>query len=160
MTTRARSLLALRWALTLITVAGLAIDAFVHFDLASAYSGVKSSVLNQGELFRGEAIVAVIAAVALLVRPRRYTAGFAFLVTAAGTAAVLVYTYVNLGAFGPFPNMYDPGWFDEKTLSAVAEGIGAVTALALFALLHAEARQTGGVVRRSSAGDTAVGVHG
>jgi hypothetical protein len=29
-------------------VAGLAIDAFVHLDLASGYDGVKSSVLTQG----------------------------------------------------------------------------------------------------------------
>jgi len=35
--------------------AGLAIEAFVHLDLASSYDGVKSSVLTQGHLFRVEA---------------------------------------------------------------------------------------------------------
>jgi hypothetical protein len=136
--------------LTVIAVVGLLIDAYVHFHLASAYSGVRSSVLSQGDLFRAEATVAVIAAAALLFRPRRYTAALAFLVAAGGTAAVVVYTYVNLGALGPMPNMYDPAWYTEKTLSAVAEGIAAVAALLLLGLLHAESRHTSDATARSS----------
>jgi hypothetical protein len=149
MATTERTRSAVRRALALIAAAGLAIDAYVHFDLASTYAPIKSSVLNQGDLFRGEAVVAAIAAAAVLLRPRRYTAAFAFLVAAAGTAAVLVYAYVDLGAFGPFPDMYDPLWFGEKTLSVVAEGVGALAALALFALLHAEARRENRVAAHS-----------
>ena len=132
----------LKWGLALVAAAGLAIQAYVHFDLAAQYDVIKSSTLSQGDLFRAEATVAVIAAVAVLLRPRRYTAAFAFVVAAAGLAAVLVYTYVNIGAFGPFPNMYDPIWYPKKTLSVWAEGIAAVAALALFAVLHAEAHRT------------------
>lgn len=127
--------------LALIAAAGLAIDAYVHFHLASAYASIASSTLNQGELFRAEGAVAAIAAAAVLLRPRRYTAAFAFLVAAGGTAAVLVYAYVNVGAFGPFPNMYDPLWYPEKTLSAWAEGVGALAALALFVVLQLQARR-------------------
>jgi hypothetical protein len=141
--------------LTLIAAAGLAIDAYVHFHLASGYSGVKSSVLSEADLFRAEATVAAIAAVAVLLRPRRYTAALAFVVAAAGTAAVLVYTYVNIGAFGPFPNMYEPLWYGEKTLSVMAEGIGAVAALALFALLHFGTRYS---ARRPAAAAGTAGV--
>src|SRR5262249_46985126 len=148
-----QSSVALRWTLAVIAAAGLAIDAYVHFDLASAYSGVKSSSLNQGDLFRAEATVAVIAAAAVLFRPRRHTAAFAFVLAAAGTAAVLVYAYIDVGAFGPFPNMYDPGWYTEKTLSAVAEGVAAVAALALFAVLHADARRTGRATQPSHGGN-------
>jgi hypothetical protein len=133
---------AVRLGLALVAAAGLAIQAYVHFDLASQYDVIKSSVLSQGDLFRAEATVAVIAAAAVLLRPRRYTAAFAFVVAAAGLVAVLVYQYVNVGAFGPIPNMYDPIWFPKKTLSVWAEGIAAVAALALFAMLHAEARRT------------------
>jgi hypothetical protein len=140
MTTKVDTRAFLRWGLAVIAAAGLAIDAWVHFDLASAYDGVKSSTLSQGDLFRAEAVAAIIAGVAVLVRPRRYTAALAFLVAAAGTAAVVVYTYVDIGAFGPFPNMYDPLWFTEKTISAWAEGISAVAALALFVVLHMQAR--------------------
>jgi hypothetical protein len=140
MTTKIDGRSAIRWGLALITAAGLVIDAWVHFDLASAYDPIKSSVLSQGDLFRVEGVAAIIAAVGVLVRPRRYTAAFAFLVAAAGTAAVLVYAYVDVGAFGPFPNMYDPLWYTEKTLSAWAEGIAAVAALALFVMLHLQTR--------------------
>jgi hypothetical protein len=133
---------AVRWGLALVAAAGLAIDAYVHLSLASEYDVIRSSVLSQGDLFRAEATVAIIAAAAVLLRPRRYTAAFAFVVAAAGTAAVLVYAYVNVGAFGPIPNMYDPIWYPKKTLSVWAEGIAAVAALALFAMLHAEARRT------------------
>jgi len=132
----------IRLGLALIAAAGLAIDAYVHFDLASAYASIKSSTLDQGELFRAEGTVAAIAAAAVLLRPRRYTAAFAFVVAAAGTAAVLVYAYVNLGAFGPFPNMYDPLWYPEKTLSVWAEGIATVAALGLFAVLHLDPQRT------------------
>jgi hypothetical protein len=141
MATSARNRSVSRWALALVTAAGLAIDAYVHFHLAGPYFAIKSSVLSQGDLFRAEATVAVIAAVAVLLRPRRYTAAFAFVVAAAGTAAVLVYAYIDIGAFGPFPDMYDPRWFGEKTLSVIAEGVSTITALALFAMLHAEARR-------------------
>jgi hypothetical protein len=133
---------AVRWGLAVVAATGLAIDAYVHLSLASEYDVIKSSVLSQGDLFRAEAIVAIIAAAAVLLRPRRYTAAFAFVVAAAGTAAVLVYAYVNVGAFGPIPNMYDPIWFPKKTLSVWAEGIAAVAALALFVMLHAEARRS------------------
>ena len=149
MTTKLTTQSALRWGLALIAAAGLAIDAYVHFHLASAYDGIKSSVLTQGDLFRVEGVAAVLAAVAVLVRPRRYTAAFAFVVAAGGTAAVLVYAYVNVGAFGPFPNMYDPIWYTEKTVSVWAEAIAAVAALALFVVLHLQARN--GAFRSSSA---------
>lgn len=136
-----RTNMALRYGLALIIAAGLAIDAFVHFDLASTFDPVKTSTLSEGDLFRAEAVAAVIAAAAVLLRPRRYTAAIAFMVAAAGTAAVLVYQYVDVGAFGPFPDMYDPLWYTEKTTSAIAEGIAALAALALFVVLHLAARE-------------------
>lgn len=142
MTTKIDRRLLIRYGLALIAAAGLAIDAFVHFDLASAYDPIKSSTLSQGDLFRVEGAAAAIAAAAVLLRPRRYTAAFAFLVAAAGTAAVLVYAYVDVGAFGPFPDMYDPLWYTEKTLSVWAEGVATVAAFALFAVLHLQARGT------------------
>jgi hypothetical protein len=132
-----------RWALIVIVVVGLAIDAYVHFDLAHAFDNEKTSTLSVGDLFRGEATVAIIAALALLLRPRWYTAAFAAVVAGAGFVAVLVTRYVNIGAFGPFPNTYDPYWQPTgKWLSAIAEGVAALAALALFAsTLRAERGQ-------------------
>lgn len=130
-----------RWALIVLVVVGLAVDAFVHLDLASAFAENRTSVLSETDLFRAEAAVAIVAAVALLARPRRYTAAFAFVVAAAGTVAVVLYRYVDIGAFGPIPGMYDPFWAPtSKTLSAVAEGVAALAALALFLMFQREAR--------------------
>jgi hypothetical protein len=127
--------------LTILVVVGLAIDAFVHFDLASNFAQVKTSTLSQADLFRVEGVVAIIAALALLVRPHRLTAGFAFLVAASGIVAVVLYRYVDVGTIGPLPNMYDPYWQPTgKWLSAVAELVAAVAALMLFLRMSAGAR--------------------
>lgn len=135
-----RGWIAVRTVLTVIVAAGLAIDAYVHLDLASTYDVVKTSTLSQGDLFRVEAALAIIAGVALLVRPRRYTAWFAFLVSAGGVAAVLVYRWVDVGKLGPLPNMYEPYWYGEKTLSLVAEAIAAAAAAVLLVLMYMRAR--------------------
>ena len=128
-------------ALIAVVVVGLAIDAFVHFDLASAFAGNKTSTLSEADIFRADATVALIVAVALLVRPRRYTAALAFLVAAAGTAAVIIFRYVDVGSFGPIPNMYDPYWAPfEKSLSVIGEAAAAVAAFALLAILHKQSR--------------------
>ena len=128
---------ALQAVLTAVVVAGLVVDAYVHFNLASAFEHVKTDTLSQADLFRLDATVALVAAVALLVRPRRYTAAFAFLVAAAGTVAVLLYRYVDVGTIGPIPNMYDPYWAPaKKAISAVAEGAAALAALGLFVMFH------------------------
>ena len=125
-----------QWVLTIIVVVGLAIDAYVHLHLASAFAHVKTSTLSQADLFRVEAAAAIIAAVALLVRRSRLTVGFAFLVAAAGLVAVVLYRYVNVGTIGPIPNMYDPYWAPaEKTLSVIAEAAAAVAAGILYARL-------------------------
>ena len=128
--------LVLRLLLTATAVLGLAYDAYVHFDLAANYDPIRTSTLSQGDLFRVEAVAAVLAASAVLVRPRRYTVLFAFVVAAAGFAAVIAYRYVDIKGFGPFPSMYEPVWYSEKTRSAYAEGAAAVAATVLLGMLH------------------------
>lgn len=149
MATSVRTPSALRWTLIVITAVGLLVDAVVHFHLAGSYSGVRTNFVSEGTLFRIEATVATLAAAALLIRPRRYTAAVAFVVAAGGTLAVVITRYVNMGAVGPLPDMYDPAWYAEKTVSAVAEGIAAVAALLLFVQLHAEARRVDRATVRS-----------
>jgi len=121
-----------RWALTVITVAGLAVDAYVHFDLAGNYDPVRTSALSQGQLFRVEAIAAILAAVALLVWRRRASALAALVVAASGLAALLVYRYVDVGRVGPIPAMYEPVWFAEKAITAIAEAVASVSAALLL----------------------------
>ena len=119
-----------RLVLRLVVAAGLAIDAYVHFDLAPAYDTVHARI-GQGTLFRIEAAVALVTA-ALVIAVRRWiTDLIAFLVAFGGLVVVVLYRYVDVGAFGPFANMYEPTWYGEKTLSAVAEGVAALAALIL-----------------------------
>ena len=147
-----RSAVVTRTVLVLIVVVGLAYDAYVHIHLAPAFKHVKTSTLSQADLFHVESALAIIAAVALLVRPRRYTAAFAFLVAAGGFVAVMLYRYVNVGSFGPVPNMYDPYWAPaSKNWSAVAEGVAALAALALLLLFQVRARGTNRVSLRAGA---------
>ena len=122
-----------RWALVVVTVAGLAIDAYVHFDLAHQYS-FNDATISQGALFRIEGVSAVVAGLALLLLPRWYTAVLAALVAGGGAGAVLLYRYHDVGAFGPFPDMYEPLWYPEKTWSFWAEAVAFVTALGVLVL--------------------------
>jgi len=121
--------------LGVIAAGGLAVDAYIHFDLASNYDVVKTSTLSQGELFRVEAVLAIVTALGVLIRPRRYTALAALAVAGSALAVLLVYRYYNLGAIGPVPSMYEPVWFAEKTTAAVAELLSAIASAALAVLL-------------------------
>src|SRR5262249_47120319 len=131
---------AVRMVLRLVVAAGLAIDAYVHFPLAHRFDSSNVSV-SQGQLFRIEAVAAAIGALLVLVLWHRLVEVLAFLIAAAGAAAVLIYRYVDIGAFGPFPDMYDRFWYAEKTLSMVAEVVAAVAA-AVLVLTHGRSRES------------------
>jgi hypothetical protein len=125
-----------QWTLILLAVAGLVVDAIVHLDLASAFADVRTSTISQADLFRIEAVVALLVAGALLLHPRRSTALAVFVVAASAAVAVVVYRYVDVGRIGPVPNMYDPYWQPVgKWLSAVAEVVAAGASAALAGVL-------------------------
>lgn len=114
----------------------LGVDAYVHAHLAPIYAGIHAAI-SQATLFRIEASLAGLAALAVLVSGRRSVRLFAFLIAAGGLAAVLLYRYVNVGQLGPLPNMYEPTWFTEKTLSAFVEGAAAfLMAISLLPLFN------------------------
>jgi len=111
--------------LSVAVAAGLAYDAYVHLHLAPVYAAVGSTV-SQGALFRVEAALAIISALLVLVSDSRPAWAAAGLTGLGGFAAVVLYRYVDVGAIGPIPNMYEPAWYGEKTWSAIAEGAVAV----------------------------------
>jgi len=116
------------WSLRIATAAALGVDAAVHWHNASAYDAVKAT-LSQGELFRIETAMAVAVGLLVLVRPRRGSWVAALAVGASALAAVLLYRYVDLGALGPLPDMYENTWqVPGKLLSAYAEGATVVLA--------------------------------
>jgi hypothetical protein len=107
------------------TAVALGIDAYVHARDASFYDAVRTSVISQGNLFRLEAAVAALIAVALLIRPSRFWWVAALLVAGSAFGAVMLYRYVDVGTLGPLPNMYEPTWaLPGKVASAWAEGAG------------------------------------
>ena len=117
-------------ALAVATAALLAIDAYVHFGDAGQYDVVTGATLSEGALFRVEASVAVVVAVALLVRPHWLVWAIALLVAGSAAGAAYLYTYVDVGRLGPLPNMYEPTWsLPGKRASAVAETVATATAL-------------------------------
>ncbi|WP_196776856.1 hypothetical protein [Haloechinothrix halophila] len=101
----------------------------VHFRLASDYQMAFPDGIGGGTVFRIQAVVAVLAAVYVLVRRSRPSFAVAFLIAVSAFGAVLLYRYVDVPQLGPIPAMYEPIWFFEKSLSAVAEGIAALTAV-------------------------------
>jgi hypothetical protein len=115
-------------ALRVLTALALLIDAGVHIHLAPGYQGASPGGIGQGNLFLLEAAAAGLSALYVLFRGSRIAYSLALVVAFSAFAAVVVYRYVNIPAFGPFPAMYDPVWFFEKSLSAAAEGAGTVFA--------------------------------
>jgi len=120
---------ALDVVLRLLVAGALAIDAIVHLQLASYYQLAVPAGIGQGNLFRIEAAAAILTGLYVLVRGSRPAYAAAVIVAGGGVFVVLLYRYVNVPAFGPIPAMYEPVWYFEKSLSAVAEAAGAVLAL-------------------------------
>lgn len=130
-------------ALRVLTALALFIDAGVHILLAPGYQAASPGGIGQGNLFLLESAAAVLAALYVLFRGSRASFAVALAVALSAFVAVVVYRYVDIPAFGPFPAMYEPVWFFEKSLSAVAEGVGALLA-AVGLVRTAPKRRTGG----------------
>ena len=131
--------------LGIATAALLAIDAYVHFDDAHLYDGGTGAAITEGSLFRVQAAVAVVLAVALLVRPHWLVWAVTVLVAGSAAGAVYLYTNVDVGGLGPLPNMYEPTWaLPGKRLSAVAESAATIVAVLglVLAVLRARTRRT------------------
>ena len=130
----------LAWVARAVTSAGLAVDAYVHADLAARYDLNRgSAAISQGDLFRVEAGVSALAALLILLSGAVAVSGYAFVVSASALGGLLLYLHFD-GSIGPLPNMYEPTTYPEKTLAAVAEGVAAVASLAAGVLRIARIR--------------------
>lgn len=115
------------WGLRVLVTACLVTDAVVHLRLASQYALASASGhLSEGLLFRVESIAALVVALLVLVVGNRVVYAAAFIVAGSAFLAVMLFRYVDIPAFGPIPSMYEPIWFRQKTVSAIAEGVGTV----------------------------------
>jgi glucan phosphoethanolaminetransferase (alkaline phosphatase superfamily) len=127
---RSRTTTTLVRMLSVVTAVLLGVDAFVHLNDASRFDSFKSSVMSEGTLFRIQAVVAIVVAVAVLIWPRVLTWVLSIVVAGSAAVAVVLYTYVNVGALGPLPNLYENTWsVPGKVGSAVAETAAALVAI-------------------------------
>lgn len=124
----------LMMVLRVLIALGLAIDGYVHFVMAPNYQLAFPGGMGGGNLFRIQAVVAILAALYVLIRGSRLSYAIAALVALSAFAAVVLSVYIQLPQIGPIPAMYEPLWFFEKGLSAVAEGIAGILAVVGFFL--------------------------
>lgn len=130
---------ATRLVLRVLAAAALAVDAGVHFRLAPGYQAAAPEGFGEGNLFLAEAAAAAMAGLYVLIRGSRPAWILALLTAGGGLAVLVLYRYIDIPAFGPFPAMYEPVWFFDKTLTALAQGLA--TLLATTALiLHQNTR--------------------
>lgn len=138
-------------ALRGLVAVGLLGDAIIHLHLAPGYQEASPGGVGLGNLFRLEAVVAIAATVYVLLRGSRRAFALAFAVAISALLAVLVARYLDLPPLGPLPAMYEPVWFTEKAISAVAEALAAVAAATALTRGELERRSSG---RHRAKGDT------
>ena len=110
-----------RIVLRVLAAGCLGVSAYVHLHLASRY-GYPGTISGE-TLFRVQGVVAAAVGVLLLVTGNKWVWVVAALVGLASFGAVVLYRYVDVGAIGPLPNMYDATWqpSPDKPLSALVE---------------------------------------
>jgi hypothetical protein len=126
--------------LRVLAAAALAVSAYVHLHLAHRYA--YPGTINGTDLFRAQGVTAAVVAAVLVVTGHRWAWLAAAALGLASFAAVMLYRYVDVGAIGPLPNMYDATWrpSPDKLLSAVAEAAVALLWLAHLMVRRAQMR--------------------
>lgn len=134
---------ATNWVLRLVVTGALAVDAIVHLRLASDYQLGQSAGIGTGNVFRIASAAAIAAGLYVLLRGTRASYAAAFVAAFSALAAVVLYRYVDVPQIGPIPPMYEPIWFYEKTLSAIAEAFAALAAAVGYLLTPRRPRTAG-----------------
>lgn len=124
-----------RWIATGLLAVALLVNAVIHLRLAAPFDAVTGTFVSQGDLFRIQAGVNLLA-IALVVIARRRWADALALVIAAGGAALIVVTALvplDLSTIG-LPVLFEPAYYPDKTMALVAQlvAVGAATALLLL----------------------------
>lgn len=116
------------WVLRLLTAGALGASAYLHLALAQGPLAGGGQVTVAG-LFLAQAVVAMLVALAVLLRPSRAVWVLAAVVALGSLAALLLSVYVRIPAMGPFPALYEPSWYPDKVFAAGAAALATITAL-------------------------------
>ncbi|MBG6185348.1 hypothetical protein IWX65_003327 [Arthrobacter sp. CAN_A214] len=122
--------------LRVLVAVGLIVSAVIHFQLSPGFQQAYPGGIGGGNLFRIQAVIAVLAALYVLIRGNRAAYAVAAAVALSALTAVVLYRYVQVPAIGPIPSMYEPVWYAKKILTAVAEAAAGILAIIGYALLH------------------------
>ena len=94
----------------MMVVLALAVEAYLHLDLAETMQLAAPDGIGGGMLFRIQAGIALAAAVLLLLTGARFAYAVAGLAALSALMPVLLYSFVNVPALGPIPSLHDPTW--------------------------------------------------
>lgn len=120
--------------LRVVGAAALACSGYLHLRIGLGRPPLfADGQVTLSGLFLAQAAASALVVVWVLVRPSLISWSAFGTVAAASLAAVVLSTYVRVPAVGPFPELYEPVWYLDKSLSAGAAAVA--TAVAVAALL-------------------------
>ena len=119
----------------------LGYSAYLHFRIAAERPPLFADAqVTLSGLFVAQAVAATVVSLWVLVHRARL-AWLAFGAVALGSlGALLLSVYVKIPSVGPFPTLYEPLWYADKVLAAVAAGLATLVALVALAASSPRAR--------------------
>ena len=111
-------------AARMLTALALLVNAYIHFVLAAPFDALVGTLVSQGNLFRVQGIVNILAAILILLIHRRWVGLVAAAIAAGGLAMLVasVYVPIDLSALG-LPVIYEPVWYPDKAIAAIAQSL-------------------------------------
>lgn len=127
----------LRIVLYALAGAGLLVNAVIHLQLAATFDAIAGSLLSQGDLFRVQAAAGILITAALVIARRAWVAAVAVVIAVGGLGMLVLSTIVplDLTALG-LPAIFEPVWYPDKVIAALAQGLAALAAAALAVIEH------------------------
>ena len=119
--------------LRIVVAVLLGINAYIHFVLAVPFIGNAGTLFSQGDLFRLQGILNIVAAVLVIVWRNKISAIVAALIALGGLFAVVasVFFPLDMSMLGG-PVIFEPSWYDQKIISTIAQALAAALAAVLF----------------------------
>lgn len=112
--------------------AGLVVNAVIHFRLAPTFDAVAGTLVTQGDLFRIQATAGIVAAIAVVALRRWWVTAAAGALALGGLVLVVLSTVVLIDVSGlGLPILFEPVWYADKVVSALAQSVVVLAALAL-----------------------------
>jgi hypothetical protein len=129
-------------ALRVVGAIALGYSAYLHLRIALERPPLfADGQVTLSGLFIAQAVAATVVVLWVLLRGD-LIAWLAFGAVALGSLVALVASvYVQIPSVGPFPAIYEPVWYTDKNLAAVAAAVAALAALVAVVRLRRPARR-------------------